>query len=167
MTDTTDPYAAPAAPLAGPAPATAVLVLAERGTRLAAALIDGGMKLLVYAPLLAFIPLYAGEREASGAEVAMVVGAMGLALVVLVLWNCVWLHQYGQTVGKRALGIRIVRRDGSPADLGRLIGLRFLPMFLINLIFGALSFLVDTLMIFGEERRCLHDLMADTVVVQA
>lgn len=32
------------------------------------------------------------------------------------------------------------------------------------IVFG-LFVLVDTLMIFGEERRCVHDYMADTIVV--
>jgi uncharacterized RDD family membrane protein YckC len=30
---------------------------------------------------------------------------------------------------------------------------------------GGLITLVDLLLIFGKERRCLHDLMADTIVV--
>jgi uncharacterized RDD family membrane protein YckC len=163
VTEYSDPYAAPAAPLAEP---VADFVLAERGTRLGAALIDGLLKLFIWLPALALIPLSANGREPSTPEFIAVGGAMLLVVIALIAWNCVWLLRYGQTPGKRALGIRIVRRDGTPADLGRLIGLRFAPMFFINLVFGALSWLVDVLLIFGEERRCLHDLMADTVVVQ-
>jgi uncharacterized RDD family membrane protein YckC len=163
VTDQTDPYAAPAAILAD---APQVLELAERGTRLGAALIDGVMQWLVFLPLLALIPLSSGG-DPSGLALGLVFGAIVLLAAGLIAWNCVWLHQTGQTVGKRILGIRIVRKDGSQADLGRLVGLRFFPMFFINLLFGALSALIDALMIFGEERRCLHDLMADTIVVKA
>ena len=64
-------------------------------------------------------------------------GLLLLAFVALVVWNCVWLHRYGQTVGKRALGIRIVRGNGERASLGRIFGLRYLPM----MILGAIPFL--------------------------
>jgi uncharacterized RDD family membrane protein YckC len=165
LTDYSDPYAAPAAPLAEPAPQD--FVLAERGTRLAAALIDGALTLLIYVPLLAFIPMFSGAREPGGAEVVAVIGAVALVAIGLIVWNCLWLHESGQTPGKRAMGIRIVCRDGSRATLGRLVGLRLFAMFLIIMVFGVLSALVDKLLIFGDERRCLHDLIADTIVVQA
>jgi len=62
-----------------------------------------------------------------------------------------------------------VRTDGSQASWQRLLGLRYgvqaalqaLPA--AGMIFG----LVDSLWIFGKERRCLHDLIADTIVIKA
>ena len=59
--------------------------------------------------------------------------------------------------------------DGSKASLARIFWLRNvvngLPSFIpiVSLIY----WLVDTLMIFGESRRCLHDRIADTIVVKA
>jgi uncharacterized RDD family membrane protein YckC len=75
----------------------------------------------------------------------------------------------GQSIGKILLKIRIVRTDGSQASWQRLLGLRYgvqaalqaLPA--AGMIFG----LVDSLWIFGKERRCLHDLIADTIVIKA
>ena len=98
---------------------------------------------------------------------------MGLSMVLggiaLVVWNCVWLHQYGQTVGKRALGIRIVRSDGGRATLGRIFALRYLPVTLLGAIpyVGPLIGLVDVLLIFRDSRQCMHDQIADTIVVKA
>jgi uncharacterized RDD family membrane protein YckC len=43
-----------------------------------------------------------------------------------------------------------------------------LPMGILGAIpgLGALLSLVNVLMIFGQEQRCLHDLFANTIVVQ-
>lgn len=167
MTDFSDPYAAPAAMLGEPAPALADHVLADRGARLAAALIDGALRLGIWLPLLALVPLFEGDGVPRPVEWAAVLGGVAVLAIALIAWNCLWLHQAGQTPGKRALGIRIVGRDGRRVGLGRLVGLRFAPMFVVNLVLGGLSWSIDVLLIFGAERRCLHDLMADTIVVRA
>jgi uncharacterized RDD family membrane protein YckC len=58
-----------------------------------------------------------------------------------------------------------VRVDGSPVSLGRLILLRNVVVWVLSLIpmFG----IVDVLFIFGESRQCLHDRIADTIVIKA
>jgi uncharacterized RDD family membrane protein YckC len=88
-------------------------------------------------------------------------------LVGLAIVNCIFLHRYGQTLGKRALKIAIVRADGERVGLSRVLMMRALPISLIMMIpwFGKVGWLVDVLMIFGNDRRCLHDLVADTIVV--
>lgn len=64
----------------------------------------------------------------------------------------------GQSVGKRVLGIRAVERaTGEPCSLPR--------SFLRNMT-GGLS-IVDAVFIFGEGRRRLGDILADTCVVRA
>ena len=79
------------------------------------------------------------------------------------------LRQHGQSVGKRLLGIKIVRTDGARAGLGRIFSLRILVPNVIYMvpILGALFALVDALFIFRDDRRCIHDLMADTQVIAA
>lgn len=74
----------------------------------------------------------------------------------------------GQTWGKKALGMRIVRPDGSRVDPGRLIGLRYGVPSLFGIV-PALSQawgLLDSLFIFRASRRCLHDSIADTIVIK-
>ena len=71
----------------------------------------------------------------------------------------------GQSIGKKLLGIKVVRTDGSPASLGRLIWLRNVVNGLIGII--PLYGIIDALFIFGESRQCLHDKIADTIVIKA
>ena len=74
-------------------------------------------------------------------------------------------HRRGQSIAKRILKMRIVDADdGSlPGFLRGVIVRAWVPA-LINQ-FCSLFSLVDALFIFGEESRCVHDLMANTVVV--
>ena len=102
-------------------------------------------------------------------------GSLALALLVISV-----LFVNGQTPGKRWLGIKIVRMDGSACSKSRYIFKRVLPVTLlakvINLAllghgglstFGIGSVLpvIDDLLIFSAARRCLHDRIADTKVI--
>ena len=154
-----NPYAAPTAAIsAGPAPGGE---LAERAQRLRAAVID----YLVY--LIAF---GAGGITFAVTRRAPPAFALGsLVYVGLIVWNAVLLARHGQTVGKKVVGIRIVRSDGSDATFARLFWLRAVLVWVISALptVGTLFWLVDCLFIFRNDRRCLHDLMADTIVVEA
>ena len=155
------------------------LELAERGSRLGAKCLDG---LTVLAVMLAAgivaaiaIPLLGllhgtGDRHFGLTIAALLAGLMGfLAMLALIIWNCVWLQRYGQTVGKRVLHIRIVRSSGERASLGRIFGLRYAPMILLGAVpyLGFLITLADYLLVFRDSRKCLHDQFADTIVVKA
>lgn len=96
-----------------------------------------------------------------------------------VVWTCVAvmlflasqvypLRHWGQTWGKRIVGIRIVNLDGSNPDLWTLLGTRYgLFEFAVQVpLIGGLLAVVDSLMIFRADRRCLHDLVAGTRVVK-
>jgi uncharacterized RDD family membrane protein YckC len=72
--------------------------------------------------------------------------------------------KYGQSVGKRLFKMRVVRLDGGPVDVWRLVLLRNVVPQLASQLCGLIG-LVDAAFIFGAEQRCLHDLIADTIVV--
>jgi uncharacterized RDD family membrane protein YckC len=79
------------------------------------------------------------------------------------------LHTRGQTLGKVLLRMQIVTRIGlRVSPLPRLFALRYLPMSLAVTIpiFGQFLALIDVLFIFGAEKRCLHDVMAGTIVIR-
>lgn len=170
-----NPYAAPIARVED-APSDG-LVLAGRGTRLLAAIVDSLIVLVPFYLLMFSVPslflgsspeLAAGGFATGAGAVALMVA--GIGFMIAVIWiNCTLLHRYGQTIAKRMFGIRIVRNDGAPVTLGRVIVARWLPMAAIGLIplIGPIVQIVDSLMIFRADHRCLHDLIADTVVVNA
>lgn len=169
-----NPYEAPAAIVADPA-SPDFLELADRGTRLGAKLLDGlifGGGVMVIGIMAAIlIPALLSQRRGGGSSTAafVVFGVLaGGLLLAMLIWNLVWLHRYGQTIAKRILKIRIVRSNGEPVGLGRLLGLRIVVMGVIEAIplLGPLFSLVNICFIFRDDRRCIHDLMADTIVVK-
>lgn len=72
---------------------------------------------------------------------------------------------WGQTIGKFCVASKIVNAKGNPPGFFQGV---FLRMFVVGLM-GAIPFfsLLDVLWIFGEDRRCLHDLIAGTYVIDA
>jgi uncharacterized RDD family membrane protein YckC len=141
--------------------------LAGRVTRLGAALIDGIIMLpFGLALLFMFFPgIFSGEKPPF--PTSLLVGLITSTIWVAI--NFSLLTRNGQTVGKRLLGIKIARSDRSSCGVWRIVGLRFLiPGFISRIpIFGLLFVLVDLLFIFQKSRRTLHDLLADTIVIQA
>ncbi len=162
-----NPYAPPTAAVGQAPVSVGELELAERGTRLGAKLLDNFAFLIPYLAVL--LPVTsAGEREVSSrGAIFILLGLLGLVALALVQLRL--LARSGQTLGKRAVGIRIVRASGETASLGRLVGLRFLlptGLQVIPLV-GPVFWLVDSLFLFRDDRRCIHDHMADTIVVTA
>ena len=97
----------------------------------------------------------------------MVVG--GLALLALWAYQAYRVSTTGQTLAKKWLAIRVVKIDDTPVNFVSGVLLRgILPWFLgIIPYLGFVFSLTDALFIFGEQRRCLHDLLAGTKVVTA
>lgn len=163
-------YAPPSATVADVAPPSA-LVLASRWRRWFGVVIDG-MALLAVSMPLAWIGLPTWWRPSPGLSPSQyflsvnLYSLSGAALFLLV--NGYLLVVRGQTIGKMALGMRIVRPDGAKASAGRVLGLRYGVGYVVNLIpvGGFLYGLLDCLLIFRASRRCLHDEIADTIVVR-
>ena len=142
--------------------------LAGRGIRLVAAIVDGlivGLAILLVAlvtPYNAFDP-----REDAlwfGFVLNLVLG-FGAYLLL----NGWLLHSRGQTIAKALFKIKVVRSDGGKASLLRLAGLRYFVTALLSLVpvIGWIYAIVDALLIFRDSRKCLHDNIADTIVVRA
>ena len=100
---------------------------------------------------------------------ALSVGATALLLLV----NCLMIGFTGQSIGKRMVGIRIVRTDGAPIGFVRGVLVRYIAFWvLVSLlalipIVGPLLPVIDLVPIFGGRRRCLHDRLAGSKVVWA
>ncbi|WP_354014041.1 RDD family protein [Dyella japonica] len=172
-TNTRNPYEAPSAPSMPPGfrASDVDFVKAERGTRFLAVLLDGLVYVGVMIPFFIIVAVTGGLKRSagSGGMFAAIMALGGLAFLCLFIYNLVLLNREGQTLGKRWMKVRIVRSNGERAGLGRIFWLRmFVPGLIGRIPFvGVIFVLADPLFIFGEERRCVHDLLADTVVVNA
>lgn len=136
-----------------PAPAVAWLPKAGFWIRTAAYLID----LFILGLVSAALETVAGEQLRSE-EIDLLVGLLSVAYFV-VLWSSVG---RGQTIGMRALGLRVVRVDGSALSAPR----AFLRQ--IGLSLGAVVFGLGLLAVaFDEHKQGWHDKLVGTYVIRA
>lgn len=167
--DPQNPYQSPQSPLPEPA---GEAELAHPGIRLVAAIIDGLLMMAIVFPLMFATGYFTMAMEAAqtgqqnfGMQILWSLGGLLLFFAVQYLP----LSQSGQTWGKKVMRIKIVDMDGHKPDLTTLMGKRYLFQQGIVLIpcLGMVIWLVDSLMIFRQDRRCLHDQIAGTRVVVA
>lgn len=141
--------------------------LASRWKRLGGSLIDTIILLVVLIPIM-FITGFTAII-ASGEEPGFVFTIM-LAIVGMLVFfaiNFKFLKENGQTIGKKAMGTKIVALDGSKALMNDHLAKRYATYFIPNQIpiIGAVFGLVNVLFIFGAQKRCIHDLAGKTKVV--
>ena len=163
--NTANPYAPPRAKVVDIPVDHDAVELAGVGVRLGAYIIDTLIVwMVVLVPLIVAIWLSFDRSRGIGVGIAWL--AFLVCAVVVAGFNIFYLLRNGQTIAKKWLGIRIVRADGSEASFSRIFWLRGFVNGLITGAFG-LYFIVDSLLIFGEARQCVHDKIADTIVVVA
>jgi uncharacterized RDD family membrane protein YckC len=164
-----NPYAPPQAVVLDIADPGTHTVPAERATRLGAAILDAVIfGAMVYIPIIFMVAAIAaaGEDSDHGGAILVLGGLFTLAGLVAWVWLTIrFVLRNSQTIGKKLIGIKVVRSDGSPVSFSRLFWLRNV----VNAIISVIPFygLVELLFIFGESRQCLHDKMADTIVIRA
>jgi uncharacterized RDD family membrane protein YckC len=176
--DVTDPnrFAPPKALLAEPGTLGDGPVLVGRGMRLVAVIVDGILMSVIQWPIYLML---GGASMMTHMDPAMMSDPFALMRQMFAAMIPGWvvaagiqmwcLHAYGGTLAKKLMGMRIVRVDGSRATFVRLFFGRgaaaVLPLMVPFL--GFLYYLVDSLLIFRDSRQCLHDQIADTIVVTA
>jgi uncharacterized RDD family membrane protein YckC len=151
----TNPYAPPQAAVEDIADPQPVSSFADRGTRLGASILDGlifGLMVYLAVPGRGRVQRAAAGspgREPDFGPVLQI--GLGIALIGFVVWlgfTIKFMAANGQSIGKKASGIKVVRRDGSPAAVSRLILLRNVVNMALSLI--PLYGIIDALFIFGE-----------------
>lgn len=157
------------------APTTAAL--APWSKRVLAALVDGAVLFVVSSLLLLAVgarPLWAfGHHHLSAGQLALrYLVAVGAALLY---YPPLMRLTDGQTLGKRLLGIRVVRTDGQPMTLTRAVwrevAVKIALFDALNLApaagstVGGFAVLLDSLWpLWDRENRALHDMLALTRV---
>ena len=161
------------------------LPLAGRFRRLVATLVDA-----ILVPALSFVLVMITDVMEDAEDYAnvdlMILWIFLLAVVAYLILNGYTLWRRGQTLGKWVMGIAIVPASSRvpegvmcggdesksayvPAPLWKLICVRALFFPVLFLALGpSLTLLpvLDQALIFGKRRRCLHDLVAGTIVVR-
>lgn len=170
------PTAAPAATAAPPispaiAPAVRTIVidpnLAGRGARLGAVLLDVLVLVVCLLPGI-IVGVTGGDNNDTTKAIAgllCLVGFIAVAAVQIYL-----LSTRGQTIGKKFVGVKIVKyADSAPPGFVHACLLRAIVPAFINMVplVGYIFPIVDACLIFSQERRCIHDLIAGTKVVNA
>ena len=162
----TNPYAPPQAIVEDIVDPFEKVVLADRGTRLGAAILDGFIFAgLVYLPLMLTLGLNSAVGE-DGSDTIVLIGS-ALAMMGFVVWiglTIRYVLRNGQSIAKKITGIKVVRSDGSPVNLGRIFWMRNVANGILSII--PLYGLIEILFIFSESRQCIHDKLADTIVVK-
>lgn len=137
--------------------------LAKRSHRFWGAIIDGVLQILISIPLFWYVGLAAFADPSLG----LIIGSFLYGVAAYIVLHGYLLHRYGQTIGKAEFGMRIEHLDGRQVDLKHVLLLRHLPMMgltFIPVIGNLIAGLVNPLMIFGKQKRCLHDRIAQTRV---
>lgn len=131
--------------------------LADCGTRLGAFMLD---TLALSVPTFILMGLAAATASTALATLTLMIMLFAPALYFVACWA-----NGGQTLGYRALGLRLVRSDGSRPGVGAAVA-RCLGMLicLSMLVPGVLGFIW---MLWDDRKQALHDKMGDTLVVKA
>lgn len=141
------------------------LVTAGFWRRLAAALLDLGIGALVWAWSAMCIVIGVWGFRTTPLELPdaalLVAAVVALAIVLHLVYNVAFVGGCGQTPGRMALGITVVRRDGHPTGYGRAV---------VRCVGNAISMatlgLAGIGLLVTRERRGLADWVAGTRVVR-
>jgi uncharacterized RDD family membrane protein YckC len=93
----------------------------------------------------------------------LAVGGITAMLGMVIAWayETFFLVKFAATPGKMALGLKVIRPDGSKLDVGRAIGRYFAKML------SAIILYIGYIMAgFDSQKRALHDMICDTRVIK-
>ena len=176
-------YTSAPPPGAGGVPATAEpsagrYVLAGWWSRVAATLIDGiviaiGALLVMFVFGSAFsVGFFGGDDSGAGAiAVGLLIGIVSTSIIALLYAPLFMARTDGRTLGRMAVGNRVVRAKGQPMTFGVAVVREVVVKTLLFGIIGSLTIgiasLVDVLWpLWDEENRALHDFVVDTRTVK-
>jgi uncharacterized RDD family membrane protein YckC len=137
---------------------------AGASSRLAAYAIDAVLVSALYSVVTAgvvWIVQLVIAQDVDPSDLGTVASSITLTLWAFLYFSVPWAVS-GRTPGMLFLGLRVVRRDGSPLDPGHaFLRALVLPLSFIPFGLGLIGVLV------GREHRALHDVLAKTTVVYA
>ncbi len=189
---TGNPYAIPTARLSKKLARPTEIVLASRGERLLAYVLDVlilslGLFLGVMVGIIIMVNTsqnpqvvleYIVEQSNSTTSSFWTINLLDrwvylqviAPLVLYFLINGYMLQTRGQTLGKSLMSIAIIDKDTKEVPpISTIFLRRYIPfnsMAIVNVLLQLLIFFSDAFSIFREDRRMLHDLAANTIVIK-
>ena len=136
-------------------PSSVMGAYASWGSRLGAYLIDALICVITLGVIVGILAAIAGEGGLVLGYLLYLVGFFGY-------FTYFWITRQGQTIGQRALNIRVVRLDGQPMTIGSSF-LRIIGYSINGFLFG-LGWLWP---LWDDKKQGWHDKMAGTIVVRA
>jgi uncharacterized RDD family membrane protein YckC len=132
--------------------------------RLVATLIDYALVAAALAVLLNVLDLSTFEQDADGSfQANITLPGIALTLGLTILYFAVPTARTGRTLGKVAMGCRVVRLDGHLLDFpGALLRATVYAVFVQTCVLGVIDGLWP---LWDPRRQALHDRIAGTVVV--
>lgn len=143
-------------------------ILAGRWARFGAWLIDG----VVSGVLAYLVANYTGHWDKAIEGAISVYDSLLLTLfglLIFLILNGYLLAKRGQTIGKWALGIKVISvKNLNLLPLWKIFFVRHLPQTVVAMIpmVGGFLLVIEWFFIFRDDRRCVHDLIAGTIVVK-
>ena len=172
--DATNPYAPPASDVNATKPEELVTgELAERGTRFKSHLVDILLNLAAAIPGTVVAVQKGVVGQGNVAHYRAIASTLPGIVSILASLTVIGFQAYlvattGQSIAKKLFRIKIVKVSGAAVGFVSGVLLRhWLLLLLVQIPFvGSALALIDALFIFRENRRCLHDYVAGTKVVQ-
>lgn len=93
--------------------------------------------------------------------------SMLVYVVIMLAIQAFLLTKYGQSIGKKIVGIKIVDAESNgKVNLTRIFLLRSIVFIILNLLFMPISTIIDYAFALGQKRQALHDKIARTKVIK-
>jgi uncharacterized RDD family membrane protein YckC len=142
------------------------LELASIGRRFAAMWVDSMVAMVVVVPAVFAIMMTGPGTSPQSAEAAMnglVLFATIGAVILMLLYEGLMLARRGQTLGKMAVGIKVVTPEGRDIGTGQAWGRAVLR----QIFWSYLAFINYLPALFTKQKTAIHDLACKTRVVRA
>lgn len=122
--------------------------------RLAGILLDAVLITIIVSAGLVLFGLDSSDR-------AVQTGESIFSLLYFVLVPAIW---YGYTAGKRMMGIRIAKTDGSNVTIGTMLLRYVVTGFIYGLTLGIAVIVSIFMVALRQDKRAIHDMIAGTYV---
>ena len=166
MKDYTNPYQPPSSEPASE-PNASSAPLSSRWKRLFGAIVDTLVQVAIVGPFLYFSGAWNEMIQNNGnLDLTDTIGWFIAGEVAFLAAQGYLLFNRQQTIGKWLLNMQITGIVDSKVPASKLFGIRYFLMHVLAQIPGAnILLMADPLLIFRKDKRCLHDLLAGTQVV--